>query len=302
MFKRVCRAILVRNSGSHSRVERNPMLPSRDIARLLDIMAALRHPETGCSWDVRQDFMTIAPYTIEEAHEVVDAIHRGDRLDLCEELGDLLLQVVFHARMAEEEGSFAFPDVVEAITTKLIRRHPHVFCDKSAGNPGEVKELWEAIKQEERKEKAARRAAMGLAPAAKSLLDGVSPALPALSRAVALQKKAGTVGFDWNDPRAVLAKLREEISEVEEALDNRDKAALSDEIGDMLFVIANLARHAEIDPEFALEGTNRKFMRRFGYIETKLSEAGRTPEVASLDEMDALWNAAKAEEKAKAGF
>ncbi|HRE19834.1 MAG TPA: nucleoside triphosphate pyrophosphohydrolase [Rhabdaerophilum sp.] len=273
------------------------MKPSREITRLLEIMAALRTPETGCPWDLKQDFATIAPYTIEEACEVVDAIQRGDMVDLCDELGDLLLQVAFHARMAEEAGHFAFPDVVEAITTKLIRRHPHVFGDRSAGNPGEVKELWEAIKAEERAEKTARKAATGIAPARKSLLDGVPPALPALKRAVKLQQKASAVGFDWNDPRAVLVKLREEISEVEEALDAGDGGALKDEIGDMLFVIANLARHADIDPEAALEGTNAKFRRRFAHIESALAADSRDFSRTDLAEMDALWDEAKALEK-----
>lgn len=273
------------------------MKPSRDLADLIAIMAALRDPETGCPWDIQQDFTTIAPYTVEEAHEVADAIQRGDMVDLCDELGDLLLQVAFHARMAEEAGHFAFPDVIEAITTKLIRRHPHVFGDRSAGNPGAVKELWEAIKAEERAEKAVRKAEAGIAVPVKSLLDGVPPTLPALSRAVKLQKKASTVGFDWNDPRAVLAKLREEIQEVEEAFDKKDASAVKDEIGDMLFVIANLARHADIEPEAALEGTNRKFMRRFAHIEARLAAMGRGLDGAALDEMDALWNEAKALEK-----
>jgi nucleoside triphosphate diphosphatase len=278
------------------------MTPSRDIARLIEIMAALRHPETGCPWDVKQDFTSIAPYTIEEACEVADAIARGDMDDLCEELGDLLLQVAFHARMAEEAGHFAFPDVVEAITTKLIRRHPHVFGDRSADDPAAVKLLWDAIKVQEKAERAARRSLSGITDAPPSLLDGVPPALPALSRAVKLQKKAGAVGFDWNDPRAVLAKLREEIAEVEEALDTGDKAALSDEIGDMLFVIANLARHAEIEPEVALEGTNAKFRRRFGHIEAALRVEGRGFDETDLAEMDALWNEAKAAEKASAAL
>lgn len=281
------------------------MKPGQDISRLLEIMTALRDPLKGCPWDVKQDFSTIAPYTIEEAHEVVDAILRGDMVDLCDELGDLLLQVVFHARMAEEAGHFAFPDVVQAITAKLIRRHPHVFGDRDAPdarpgrNPGEVKELWEAIKAEERAEKTVLKRAAGQSPKPASLLDGVPPALPALTRAVKLQKKAGAVGFDWNDPRAVLAKLREEIAEVEEALDAGDKAALTDEIGDMLFVIANLARHADIEPEAALEGTNRKFMRRFAHIEARLGGAGRGFDGASLAELDALWEEAKRLEKAR---
>lgn len=281
------------------------MKPARDITRLIEIMAALRDPVNGCPWDIRQDFRSILPFTIEEAHEVADAIYRGDRVDLCDELGDLLLQVVFHARMAEEEGSFAFPDVVEAITAKLIRRHPHVFGDAAgkvdrANNPGEVKELWEAIKVEERAAKASRLAAAGLSPRPASLLDGVSPSLPALSRAVTLQKKAGSVGFDWNDPRAVLAKMREEIDEIEEALAAPDQNGLADEIGDMLFALANLARHTRVDPELALEGTNRKFMRRFAHIEARLAAEGRALGGASLEEMDALWDEAKRIEKAGA--
>lgn len=273
------------------------MKPSREISRLLEIMAALRDPETGCPWDIKQDFSTIAPYTIEEACEVADAIERGDMVDLCDELGDLLLQVAFHAQMAEEAGHFAFPDVIEAITTKLIRRHPHVFGDRSAGNPGEVKELWEAIKAEERAEKAARKAASGVAAPRRSLLDGVPVAMPALKKAVKLQQKASVVGFDWNDPKAVLAKLREEIGEVEEVLDQGDNAALKDEIGDMLFVIANLARHADIDPEAALEGTNAKFRRRFAHIERRLEATGRDFSRTDLTEMDALWDEAKEQEK-----
>ncbi|KAF0231209.1 MAG: hypothetical protein FD175_1078 [Beijerinckiaceae bacterium] len=273
------------------------MKPSRDLADLIAIMAALRHPETGCPWDIEQDFSTIAPYTIEEAHEVADAIARGDMVDLCDELGDLLLQVAFHARMAEEAGHFAFPDVIEAITTKLIRRHPHVFGERSAGNPGAVKALWEAIKAEERAEKAARKAEAGIPAPVRSLLDGVPPTLPALTRAVKLQKKASTVGFDWNDPKAVLAKLHEEIQEVEEAFGKKDVSDIKDEIGDMLFVIANLARHADIEPEAALEGTNRKFMRRFAHIEARLAAMGRSFDGATLDEMDALWDEAKGLEK-----
>lgn len=275
------------------------MKPSRDLADLIAIMAALRDPDTGCPWDIQQNFASIAPYTVEEAHEVADAIQRGDMVDLCDELGDLLLQVAFHARMAEEAGHFAFPDVIEAITTKLIRRHPHVFGDRSAGNPGAVKELWEAIKAEERAEKATRKAEAGIAVPPKSLLDGVPPTLPALSRAVKLQKKASAVGFDWNDPRAVLAKLREEIQEVEEAFDKKDASAIKDEIGDMLFVIANLARHADVEPEAALEGTNRKFMRRFAHIEARLAQQARGFDGASLEEMDAFWNEAKGLEKQK---
>ena len=275
------------------------MKPSRTIDDLLAIMAALRNRETGCPWDIAQDFSTIAPYTIEEAYEVADAIARNDMVDLCDELGDLLLQVVFHAQMAQEAGHFAFADVVEAISRKLIRRHPHVFGDRAAGNPAAVKTLWEAIKAEERAEKQARKVARGGAATVNvaSLLDDVPRVLPALTRAVKLQKKAGTVGFDWNDPRAVLEKLREEIAEVEEALDQGDRAHVQEEIGDMLFVIANLARHADIEPEAALDDANTKFRRRFAHIEAGLAAQGRALGSANLSEMDALWNEAKHLEK-----
>jgi ATP diphosphatase len=267
------------------------MQPSRDIARLIEIMAALRDPVAGCPWDIVQDFRTIAPYTIEEAHEVADAIERDDMADLAEELGDLLLQVVYHARMAEEAGAFSFGDVVEAITTKMIRRHPHVFGEEDARSAGAAKGFWETIKAEEKRERAARRGGT----AANGLLDGVSAGLPPLARAMALQKKAATVGFDWNDPRAVIAKLREEIAEVEAEIEaaERSPARLQDEVGDLLFVVVNLARHLDVDPVAALRGTNEKVRRRFGHIERRLAEAGRTPAEASLDEMEAIWVEAK---------
>ncbi|UQR67404.1 nucleoside triphosphate pyrophosphohydrolase [Bradyrhizobium sp. C-145] len=273
------------------------MTPSRDISRLIEIMAALRTPVTGCPWDLEQNFATIAPYTIEEAYEVVDAITRGDLDDLREELGDLLLQVVFHARMAEEQNAFAFGDVVEAITRKMIRRHPHVFADKD-GNlaSSHVNEVWDRIKAEEKAERAARRPPED-APAHKSLLSGVKAGQPALTRAMELQRKASTVGFDWNDPRAVLQKIREEADEIEAALDRNDKQELAEETGDLIFALVNLARHVDADPEAALRATNAKFERRFAYIERALEAQGRTLEQASLAEMDALWNAAKDEEK-----
>ncbi|WP_128933910.1 nucleoside triphosphate pyrophosphohydrolase [Bradyrhizobium zhanjiangense] len=273
------------------------MTPSRDISRLIEIMAALRTPVTGCPWDLEQNFATIAPYTIEEAYEVVDAITRGDLDDLREELGDLLLQVVFHARMAEEQNAFAFGDVVEAITRKMIRRHPHVFADKD-GNlaSSHVNEVWDRIKAEEKAERAARRPPED-APAHKSLLSGVKAGQPALTRATELQRKASTVGFDWNDPRAVLQKIREEADEIEAALDRNDKQELAEETGDLIFALVNLARHVDADPEAALRATNAKFERRFAYIERALEAQGRTLEQASLAEMDALWNAAKDEEK-----
>ncbi|WP_406858093.1 nucleoside triphosphate pyrophosphohydrolase [Alsobacter sp. KACC 23698] len=276
----------------------SPPRPSRDIAELIRIMAALRTPGTGCPWDLEQDFASIAPYTIEEAYEVADAIARGDIVDLRDELGDLLLQVVFHARMAQEAGDFDFGGVVEAITTKLIRRHPHVFGAARDLAPAEVKRLWGEIKAQEKAERRAAREAAGRSdPEPPSgLLAGVPAAMPALTRAVKLQAKASTVGFDWNDVRLVLAKIREEIGEVEQALDQGDRQAVADEVGDILFAVANLARHLEVDPEAALRGTNAKFERRFAFIERQLAARGRSPAQASLDEMDALWNAAKLEE------
>jgi ATP diphosphatase len=274
------------------------MQPSRDITRLNAIMAALRTPESGCPWDLEQTFATIVPYTLEEAYEVADAIERGDVADLREELGDLLLQVVFHARMAEEEDQFDFGDVVEAITRKLIRRHPHVFGDARDLTSDEVKALWGRIKAEEKRERAeARRAAGRPAEEATGALAGVPLALPALTRALKLQQKAGKVGFDWNDPRAVLAKLREEIDEVEAELDANDAERVAGEVGDLLFAVANLARHLRVDPEAALRGANAKFERRFAHIEARLGDAGRTPADATLEEMEALWGEAKQRER-----
>ncbi len=271
------------------------MTPSRDISRLIEIMTTLRTPGSGCPWDLEQNFATIAPYTIEEAYEVADAIARGDLDDLRDELGDLLLQVVFHARMAEEQNAFSFGDVVEAITAKMIRRHPHVFADKDGRlTPSDVKGAWDRIKADEKAERAARRRQDE--PAHKSLLTGVKVGQPALSRAMELQRKASSVGFDWNDPRAVLHKIREEADEIEAALDRGDANELAAETGDLLFALVNLARHVGADPDMALRGTNAKFERRFGYIERALAARGRSLEGASLAEMDALWNEAKAEE------
>ena len=272
------------------------MTPSRDISRLIEIMAALRTPVTGCPWDLEQNFATIAPYTIEEAYEVVDAITRGDLDDLRDELGDLLLQVVFHARMAEEQNAFSFGDVVEAVTRKMIRRHPHVFGDENGVvTSGHVAENWDRIKAEEKAERAARRSQGGSSH--KSLLSSVKAGQPALTRAMELQRKASTVGFDWNDPRAVLHKIREEADEIEVALDRGDAGELAAETGDLLFALVNLARHVGADPETALRGTNAKFERRFGYIERALAAKGRSLESATLAEMDALWNEAKGEEQ-----
>ena len=264
------------------------MKPSRDIARLLEIMAALRTPGSGCPWDLAQSFATIAPHTLEEAYEVADAIARADLAGLKDELGDLLLQVVFHARMAEERGAFDFGGVVEGITAKLIRRHPHVFADAQGRTAEAVKGLWERIKADE---KAAR------GEAAEGALTGVPLALPALTRALKLQEKAGRVGFDWNDARAVLAKIREEADEIEAALDAGARGEAAAEIGDLLFALVNLARHLDADPEAVLRATNAKFERRFAAIESALAARGKTPKEATLAEMDALWDEAKAAEK-----
>jgi ATP diphosphatase len=274
------------------------MTPSRDISRLIEIMAALRTPGTGCPWDLKQDFSTIAPFTIEEAYEVADAIDRGDMEELKLELGDLLLQSVYHARMAEEAGHFDFSDVVEAITRKMIRRHPHVFGDEVARTAGIAKGAWERIKSEEKAELAAARASRGQAEKpATSLLDDVPTALPGLMAAVKLQTRAGKVGFDWNDPRAVIAKIREELDEVEAELDSDSQTRQAEEVGDLLFAIANLARHLNLDPEGAVRTANAKFRRRFRHIEERIADAGKKLAEASLDEMEALWSEAKALER-----
>jgi ATP diphosphatase len=266
------------------------MKASRDIATLIEIMAALRTPGSGCPWDLEQSFATIAPYTIEEAYEVADAVARGDLSDLREELGDLLLQVAFHARMAEEARSFDFGDVVEAITAKLLRRHPHVFGEARGLSPDAVKELWERIKADEKAERAGAAADAGA-------LAGVPVALPALTRALKLQAKAGQVGFDWNDPRAVLAKIREEADEIEAEIAAGNNEAAADEVGDLLFAVVNLARHLKVDPEAALRQTNLKFERRFAAIERALAARGKAPRDATLAEMDTLWDEAKAAER-----
>ena len=267
----------------------------RPIDRLLEIMAALRMPVTGCPWDLEQSFATIAPYTIEEAYEVADAIERGDLDDLKDELGDLLLQVVFHAQMATEADAFDFDDVAAAISDKMVRRHPHVFGDGQADAPDAVKAQWETIKAEESRERAERRAGKGLAADDERFLDAVPVALPALLAALKLQKKAARVGFDWPETVAVIDKIREELGEVEAELAglpaSRDR--LEDEIGDLLFAVANLARHLKIEPEAALRRTNAKFRRRFGHIEDRLRASGQSLDAASLNEMEAHWQAAK---------
>lgn len=288
-----------------------PSLPEDALDRLLAIMVALRTPGTGCPWDLEQTFETIAPYTIEEAHEVADAIARGDLADLKEELGDLLLQVVYHARMAEEAGLFAFDDVAKAIGDKMVRRHPHVFGTAEERAAGAQPDFWARIKAEEKAEREAERAGLGnAAPAgdreSRSLLDDVPAGLPALMRAVRLQDKAARVGFDWPSLAPVFEKLREELAEFEAAAlpaDPRGKGvtetrdAIEEELGDLLFVMANIARHLNLDPEAALRRANEKFCRRFRHIEGRLAEKGTTPEKSSLEEMDAHWNEVRAAEK-----
>jgi MazG family protein len=257
---------------------------------LLVVMARLRDKDTGCPWDIEQTFETIAPYTIEEAYEVADAIGRSDVEALKDELGDLLLQVVYHAQMASEQRRFDFDDVVDAIARKMIRRHPHVFGGASR-NEFLTKDLWRRIKAEEKAER-------GIGAAA-SRLDDVPLALPALTRAVKLQKRAAEVGFDWPNLTPVLTKAEEEIAELRAAIaesEMRPAKRVAEEFGDLLFVMANIARHLKVDPEAALRDANAKFMRRFKSIEAELAKAGRKPEDSTLEEMDALWDAAKAAE------
>ena len=265
-----------------------PPSDEKPIDRLIAIMARLRDPQTGCAWDLEQNFASIAPYTVEEAYEVADAIERGDLNDLREELGDLLLQVVFHSRMGEELGAFAFDDVANAISEKMIRRHPHVFGPESQRTSAEQTQAWEVIKAEERATKGKN----------KSLLDDVPTGLPALTRAVKLTARAARVGFDWPDVSFIFDKLREETAELEAEIAAGDRAKMRDELGDILFVCANLARKLDLEPEDALRSTNAKFARRFLFIEAKLAARGKTPNDSDLAEMDALWDAAKATEKA----
>jgi ATP diphosphatase len=275
------------------------MFPSRDISRLLEIMAALRTPGSGCPWDLEQNFATIAPYTLEEAYEVADAILRNDLADLREELGDLLLQVVFHARMAQEQNAFDFGDVVAGITEKLIRRHPHVFGDAGKLTAEAVEGLWDRIKAQEKAERAANRTAEPKGAHPGTALAGVPTTLPALTRALKLQSKASKVGFDWNDPLAVIEKIREEADEIEAEITAGSRSKAGREVGDLLFAVVNLARHVDADPEAMLRLTNLKFEQRFAAIEHALARRGKSPEQASLVEMDALWDEAKAAEKVK---
>ncbi|MGD9916288.1 MAG: nucleoside triphosphate pyrophosphohydrolase [Rhizobiaceae bacterium] len=274
------------------------MKPSRDISRLIEIMAALRTPVTGCPWDLEQDFASIAPYTLEEAYEVADAIERGDLSDLRDELGDLLLQVVYHAQMAQEENAFSFPDVVEAITTKMIRRHPHVFGDEAARSAGAAKGQWDRIKAEEKEARRQERVSRGLPSEDRGsgYLDGVPLNLPALTRALKLQEKAAKVGFDWKEARPILDKIEEEIGELKRAMESGETAAVADEFGDVLFALVNFGRHLQIDAESALRGTNDKFRTRLHFVERSLAAQGRTLAQSTLDEMEALWQQSKAAE------
>ncbi|MFW9606533.1 MAG: nucleoside triphosphate pyrophosphohydrolase [Pseudomonas sp.] len=265
---------------------------------LLFLMARLRDPQYGCPWDLKQNFASIVPHTLEEAYEVADAIERADFAHLPGELGDLLFQVVYYSQLGREEGRFDFSTVVDGITRKLVRRHPHVFPDGDLYGPlnqprlseADIKQRWETIKAEE-------RAAEAVVPEQLSLLDDVPRALPALSRAVKLQKRAARAGFDWPETLAIVDKLHEELNEVLEALASGDQAHIAEEVGDLLFVVVNLARHLNVEPEAALRATNQKFERRFRFIEEALRAVGRRVEETALDELDALWNQAKCQEK-----
>ena len=279
------------------------MKPSREISRLVEIMAALRTPGSGCPWDLEQDFASISPYTIEEAYEVADAIERRDWDDLRDELGDLLLQPIYHARMAEEAGLFDFPDVIEAITTKMIRRHPHVFGDEKARDAGMAKGAWEKIKAQEAASKAERKLAEGDNKSQnsqnsrdsepKGILDDIPATLPALQTAAKLQKRAANVGFDWHHPQQVVTKLREEIDEMQQALETGDKKQIEAEIGDLFFTLVNLARHLSLEPDNALRSTNFKFRQRFTHIEHQLQKAGIRLQDANMEQMEDLWQHAK---------
>jgi len=281
-------------ASAESPLSESPLMqPSRDISRLIEIMAALRDPDGGCPWDLEQDFSSIRHYTIEEAYEVADAIERQDFGDLREELGDLLLQPIYHAQMASEAGHFDIGDVIYGITEKLIRRHPHVFGQDAAQGAAMAKGRWEAIKVEERAAKAARNG-----DATPSLLDDVPQVLPALARAEKLTKRAAKVGFDWPDFASVQAKVAEELAEVAEAKTSGDQAALHEEIGDLLFAVANLARQAGVDAEGALRDANFKFTRRFHHVEARCREDGIEPRDAGLERLDGYWNEIRAADKA----
>jgi nucleoside triphosphate diphosphatase len=292
---------------SQAKEEKKVTDDHKTLEDLLEVMAALRTPETGCRWDLKQTFATIVPYTIEEAYEVADAVARSDMDELKDELGDLLLQVVYHARMAEEQNAFDFADVANAITTKMIRRHPHVFGTAEERAAGATPGFWDRIKQQEKSD----RDASDDTQRPPRTLDDIPVALPGLTRAIKLQNKAAKVGFDWPDLTPVFDKVREELAELEAVVvpasaaappsSDADDAAANraqqeEELGDLLFVVANIARHLKIDPETALRGANQKFIRRFAFIEDELAGDGRRPEHSTLEEMDALWDAAKRQE------
>ena len=263
-----------------------------EMNKLLEVMSQLRDPEAGCPWDLAQDYRSIAPCTIEEAYEVVDAIERGDMDDLCDELGDLLFQVVFYAQIAKEEGRFNFAQVVEKIAEKLIRRHPHVFGDVDV-QASNHRDTWEKIKADERREK-------GVATKTEGVLNGVAVTLPALTRAVKLQKRAAHVGFDWPDIEQVLDKVQEELDEVREVLaQNQGDSRMRHEVGDLLQAVSNLARHAEIDPETALREANQRFEHRFSHVEAQCVELGVLPQDAGLTALEAMWLKAKLAEKSR---
>lgn len=256
--------------------------------KLLEIMAALRHPDTGCPWDKQQTFKSIIPYTLEEAYEVADAIENGNMLALKSELGDLLFQVVFYAQLAREQGSFDYQDVVQAISEKLIRRHPHVFSDVKMSDEAELHKAWESAKARERDEQSKVQKA--------SILDGVAQALPALKRAQKLQKRAAAVGFDWPNVEPVLAKIEEEIAELREAMKNNDSRAMQEEMGDVIFSCVNLSRHITVDAEEALRGCNAKFERRFAHVEAQVKASEMDFEQHSIEELEEYWQVAKKRE------
>lgn len=266
---------------------KSPTPDAEKIDGLLEVMARLRSADGGCPWDLEQNFRTIAPYTVEEAYEVADAIEKNDMAALKDELGDLLFQTVFHAQMAKEEGLFSFGDVAEAITEKMIRRHPHVFADEIMRTAEEQTDAWEEQKAKEREENGA-----------ESLLADVPAGLPGLTRAVKLQKRAARVGFDWTNAQDVLAKISEETDELAEAMDKKDRDHVEEEYGDLLFALANLSRHLDVDPEAALRRANEKFIRRFQHIEKSFAARGENLKDANLDEMEAVWEEAKTLDKA----
>ena len=266
------------------------------INKLLEIMQALRDPKTGCPWDIEQDFKSIAPYTIEEAYEVADAIERNNLDDLKDELGDLLLQVVFHSQIAAEDKLFSFDDVLDSICDKMTRRHPHVFSGATIENANAQSKNWESLKEQERQQKRTTKLSTDFQPE-DSILSSVTAKLPSLTRAKKLTKKAATVGFDWSDAGSVMHKVDEELAELKEAIDSSDKEHIIEEFGDLMFVMANLARKLKIDPDASLRSANQKFIRRFQFIEESLHKDSKLLIDANLTELDALWNEAKYQEK-----